>query len=97
MLKSIGMTDKAFKRMLNLECIFYGTKALLFGVPIGVGICYLINRGFGNLIEFAFNLPWGAILISIIAVYIVVFITMIYSSSKIKKENIIDVLRDENI
>ena len=97
MLKSIGMTDKAFKRMLNLECIFYGTKALLFGVPIGVGICYLINRGFGNLIEFAFNLPWGAILISIIAVYIVVFITMIYSSGKIKKENIIDVLRDENI
>ncbi len=97
MLKSIGMTDKAFKKMLNLECIFYGTKALLYGIPIGVGICYLINKGFGNLLEFAFNLPWSAIIISIIAVYIVVFITMIYSSSRIKKENIIDILRDENI
>jgi len=97
MLKSIGMTDKGFKKMLNLECFFYGTKALLFGLPIGIGICYLINQGFGNLIEFAFNLPWNSIIISIVAVYLVVFITMIYSSSKIKKENIIDVLRDENI
>ena len=97
MLKSIGMTDKGFKKMLDLECFFYGTKALLFGLPIGIGICYLINQGFGNLIEFAFSLPWNSIIISIIAVYLVVFITMLYSSSKIKKENIIDVLRDENI
>lgn len=97
MLKSIGMTDKGFKKMLDLECFFYGTKALLFGLPIGIGICYLINQGFGNLIEFAFSLPWSSIIISIVAVYLVVFITMIYSSSKIKRENIIDVLRDENI
>jgi len=97
MLKSIGMTDKGFKKMLNLECFFYGTKALLFGLPIGVLICYLINQGFGNMIEFMFSLPWSSITISIVSVYMVVFITMIYSSSKIKKENIIDVLRDENI
>lgn len=97
MLKSIGMTDKGFKKMLDLECFFYGTKALLYGLPIGIGICYLINQGFGNLIEFAFSLPWSSIIISIVAVYLVVFITMLYSSSKIKKENIIDVLRDENI
>ena len=97
MLKSIGMTDKGFKKMLNLECFFYGTKALMFGLPIGVIICYLINRGFGNMVEFVFNLPWSSIIISIVSVYLVVFITMIYSTSKMKKENIIDVLRDENI
>lgn len=97
MLKSIGMTDKGFKKMLDLECFFYGTKALLYGLPIGIGICYLINQGFGNLIEFTFSLPWASIIISIVAVYLVVFITMLYSSNKIKKENIIDVLRDENI
>ncbi len=97
MLKSIGMTDKGFKKMLDLECFFYGTKALLYGLPIGIGICYLLNRGFGNMLEFVFTLPWSSIIISIIAVYLVVFITMLYSSAKIKKENIIDVLRDENI
>lgn len=97
MLKSIGMTEKGFKKMLDLECIFYGTKALLFGLPIGILICYLLNQGFGNLIEFAFSLPWASIIISIISVYFVVFMTMLYSSSKMRKENIIDTLRDENI
>lgn len=97
MLKSIGMTDKGFRKMLDLECFFYGTKALLLGLPIGIGVCYLLNRGFGNLLEFVFTLPWSSIIISIIAVYSVVFITMLYSSAKIKKENIIDVIRDENV
>lgn len=96
-LKSIGMTDKAFRKMLNLECFFYGTKALLYGIPIGVFFCFLINKGFGNMIEFIFTLPWQSIIISIILVYAVVFITMIYASSKVKKENIIDVLRNDNI
>lgn len=96
-LKSIGMTDKSFKKMLDLECIFYGTKALVYAIPIGIFICYLLNRGFGNIFTFVFELPWSAILISIISVYAIVFITMLYASSKIKKENIIDVLRDDNI
>ncbi len=82
MLKSIGMTDKGFKKMLDLECIFYGTKALLFGLPIGILICYFLNQGFGNAIEFAFHLPWSSIIISIISVYAVVFFTMLYASRK---------------
>ena len=97
MLKSIGMTERGFKKMLDLECIFYGTKALLFGLPIGIIICYFLNQGFGNAIEFAFSLPWSSIIISIVSVYFVVFITMLYASGKMKKENIIDSLREENI
>ena len=96
-LKSIGMTDKQFKRMLDLECVFYGTKALLFGIPIGIICCYLLNMAFGNMITFNFNLPWSSIIIAIVAVYIIVFITMMYASKKVKKENIIDVLRDDNV
>ena len=89
-LKSIGMTDKQFRKMLDLECIFYGTKALLFGIPIGVLICYLLNLGFGNMFEFIFRIPWLSIVICIIAIYTIVFVTMIYSTKKVRKENIID-------
>lgn len=96
-LKSIGMTNKQFKKMLNLECFFYGTKALLYGLPLGIFICYLINKAFGNLVTFLFFIPWHSVIISIIAVYVVVFITMIYSSKRVKRENIIDVIRDDNI
>ena len=96
-LKSVGMTDKQFKKMLNLECLFYGTKALLYGLPIGIFICFLLNLSFSNAVRFIFVLPWDAIIISVISVYIIVFVTMIYSSKKVKRENIIDVLRDDNI
>lgn len=96
-LKSIGMTDKQFRKMLDLECVFYGTKALLYGLPIAIFIGYLLNQFFGATATFIFELPWDSILICIISVYLVVFITMLYSSKKVKKENIIDALRDDNI
>ncbi len=96
-LKSVGMTDKQFKKMLDLECIFYGTKALIFSLPIGILLSYLINKGFMGTVSFAYIFPWKAILISIIAVYVIVYITMKYARKKVEKENIVDVLRTENI
>lgn len=96
-LKSIGMTNKQFKKMLNLECIFYGTKALLYGIPLGILVCFLLNQAFGNMLAFLFEIPWNSILVSVIAIYFVVFATMLYASRKVKKENIIDVIRDDNV
>ena len=97
MLKSIGMTNKQFKQMLDLECIFYGTKALLYGLPLGILVCYLLNKAFSDMIEFMFKIPWNSIIICVIAIYTVVYVTMVYASRKVKKENIIDVIRDDNI
>lgn len=96
-LKSVGMTEKGFKKMLNLECIFYGTKSLLYGIPISIFICYLINKSFNYQSYMLFNIPWLSIIISVVAVFLVVYITMIYSRNQIKKENIVDVLRNDNI
>jgi putative ABC transport system permease protein len=40
-------------------------------------------------------LPWGSIGTGVLGVFLVVFITMLYAAGKIKKENIIDALRDD--
>lgn len=96
-LKSIGMTDKSFIKMLDLECVFYGTKALLYGVPIGVLLCYGLTKLFEETVMIMFTIPWGSILICVVVVYLIVFITMKYATNKVKKENIIDDLRDDNI
>ena len=42
MLKSVGMTSKGFNRMMNFECLLYGSRALLYGLPASVGVTYLI-------------------------------------------------------
>jgi len=57
MLKSVGLTPRGFNRMLNYESIFYGLKALLYGLPVGILISVWMYNAFGNMFEFAFALP----------------------------------------
>lgn len=97
MLKSIGMTPRGFNKMINYESIFYGLKSLLYGLPISIGIMWLMHRALGDSFSFAFHLPWLHIIIVIIAIFGIVGSAMLYSSSKVKKENIIDTLKQENI
>lgn len=93
MLKSIGMTKKEFNRMINLETIFYGTKALLYGIILGLIGNFAIDRAFRIRIDGSMYLPIKPILLSIIFVFII----MKYSISKINKQNTIETIRKENI
>ena len=97
MLKSVGMTAKGFNRMMNFECILYGTRALLFGLPVSVGISYLIHLAVSEGYQKDFTLPWVALGIAVLSVFLVVFVTMMYSMNKIKKDNPIDALKNENL
>ena len=97
MLKSIGMTKKEFNRMIILESIMYGTKSLLIGVPLGIGLSYAIYRSYAKSIEFGYTLPLVPIIISIVFVFIIVGLTMRYSLGKINKQNIVETIRNDNI
>ncbi|MBE6738976.1 MAG: FtsX-like permease family protein [Ruminococcaceae bacterium] len=97
MLKSVGMTAKGFNLMMNYECLLYGTRALLFGIPVSIGVSYLIYLSISQGYINEYKLPLGAIAIAVLSVFIVVFVTMMYSMSRIKKENPIDALKSENL
>ncbi|WP_303864205.1 ABC transporter permease [Alkalibaculum bacchi] len=97
MLKSVGMTPKEFNKMINYESLFYGIKALLYGLPISFVVMYLIHKTLMVKFGFVFEIPWVSVSIAIIAVFVIVGVSMLYSSKKIKRENIIDVLKQEII
>lgn len=97
MLKSVGMTQKGFHQMMNYECLLYGFRALLYGLPASGLVTYLIYRAVVEGYETNFRLPWTAIGIAVLSVFLVVFVTMLYSMDKIKKENPIDALKNENL
>ncbi|MCR5601130.1 MAG: ABC transporter permease [Ruminococcus sp.] len=97
MLKSVGMTAKGMREMLNFECVMYGTKALFYGLPASLGVTVLIYRAVNNGIDTEFVIPVKAIGISVLSVFIVVFSTMMFSMSKIKNDNPIDALKNENL
>ncbi|OMD49462.1 ABC transporter permease [Paenibacillus borealis] len=97
MLRSVGMSEHDFQKMMNFECAFYGMRALLVGLPVAVIFSWLIYKGMfiGGADGIVFVLPWASIGISVFSVLFIVFVTMLYAISKIKKENIIDALRDD--
>jgi putative ABC transport system permease protein len=97
MLRSVGMTPKGFNKMINYESVFYGVKALAYGLPISVLVMIAIHFSIGNTFEYGFQLPWMSILFVIVMIFLIVGSAMLYSISKIKNENIIDSLKQENI
>ena len=74
MLKSVGMSSKEFNKMIRLESIMYGTKSLLIGIPLGILGSYGMYKAFAQGIDLGYTLPLPAIIISIIFVFIIVFI-----------------------
>jgi len=97
MLKSMGMTPKGFNKMINYESIFYGMKSLLYGLPISIGLMYLMYRSMSNVFEYSFALPWIRVLYVVLAVFLIVSAAMLYSSSKVRRENVIDAIKTENV
>lgn len=97
MLKSVGMTTKSFHKMMNYECLLYGVKGLMYGLPVSFLLTWLIYRAINEGVEQGFYIPWSSVLIAIFSVFAVVFATMLYSMGRIKRENPMDVLKDETM
>ncbi len=97
MLKSIGMTKREFNRMVHLESIFYGTKSLLIGIPLGLLGSFGIYKAFAVGNDFGFIVPYLAILIAVVIVFLLIGLIMHVSVKKINKQNIIETIRNENI
>ena len=92
-LRSVGMTNKEFNRMIRLETLFIGIKSLFFGIPLGTAIAY----GIYQVGKMPFEIPLKPILYSSIAVIVLIASIMQYSLIKIKKQNTIETIRNENI
>ena len=92
-LRSVGMTNKEFNRMIRLETLFIGIKSLFFGIPLGTAIAY----GIYQVGKMPFEIPLKPILYSAIAVIVLIASIMQYSLVKIKKQNTIETIRNENI
>lgn len=97
MLKSVGMTKHEFNRMIRLESLFMGVKSLLFGIPLGITLSYIIYHFLSGESNTPYKLPLLAIIIAVTAVFILISLIMKYSMNKINKQNTIETIRNENI
>lgn len=97
MLRSVGLTRGGFRRMMNYECLIYGLRGLMYGLPASVLLTYLIFRITGAAMEMKFYIPWYSVAIAVASVFLVVFATMLYATRRVRRDNPIDALRTENL
>ena len=97
MLKSVGVTPQGFKKMIYVESILYGVRSLLWSLPLSVIqhiVLYMtLTNEEGRQIPFSTN--WQYYLAAILAVFVIIIASLIYSADKIKDENIIDNLKND--
>lgn len=97
-LRSIGMTDKQFVGMVRLESVFISVKALVIGVPLGILISYLLcvmmNRMDDAII---YEPPYKAIILCIVVVIMLIYAIMKLSMTKLRHNNIIETIKNENL
>ncbi len=94
MLRSIGMTKRELRRMANYECMVYGVKALLLGLPLSLLASYGISSIRVVESQGVFQIPWVSVAIASASVFLTVFFSMIYARKKIHV-GIVDELKSE--
>ena len=97
-LRSIGLTRNGFNKILFFESLFFGLKSLLYALPVSFGVVLLIHKALSSMMSVStIMIPWKSVILAMIMVFVIVLLTMMYSSSKIKKHNITIQIREENI
>ena len=98
MLRSMGLTPNGFNKMILFESLFFGLKSLFYGLPVSFLFVLLIHGSMSNFSRGeGILVPWTSVFIAVVGVFFVVLLAMWYSVHKIKKENILNAIRDENI
>lgn len=97
MIKSVGMTPRSFKKSIYLENIRYGVMALVWGLPVSLGLDYLMYKILGSSFDYGYTFRWYYYLAAALAVFAVIAIALLYAVDKIKKDNIIETLKRDDI
>lgn len=97
MIKSVGMTPRSFKKSIYLENIRYGVMALVWGLPASLGLDFLMYKILGGSFDYGYTFRWYYYLAAALAVFAVIAIALLYAVDKIKKDNIIETLKRDDI
>lgn len=97
-LKSVGMGDRAFARMLVCECASYALRGLVIGLVLAIGVAWLLYQALGIAFEgIGFSLPWAYIGAAIALVLVVLAISVAFALRKSHAANVVEALRADAV
>lgn len=97
-LKSVGMGDRAFARMLVCECASYALRGLVIGLVLAIAVAWLLYQALGIAFEgVGFSLPWAYIGAAVALVLVVLAISVAFALSKSHSANVVEALRADAV
>lgn len=92
-LKSIGMTKKQMRKMLDFESILYGSKVIIYGILVSYLLMKLLKYMLRANATVDVSISLKSIIYVVVGVLVIIFTTMRYARTKIDDMNIIDVIK----
>ena len=89
--KSLGAKRSTIAWQFFMETLVIGQLGGLVGMLLGIGIGYL----FASFFEFAFTIPWMAMIAAFITSFIVAIVSGLYPALKASKLDPVEALRYE--
>lgn len=95
-LRSVGLGQGGFRRMIALECADHAVRGLAYGLVLALLVDYGLYRMMSLSFEgFGVALPWGHIALSVALVVAVLAASTVYALRKSHAVNLVDSLRAE--
>jgi putative ABC transport system permease protein len=92
MLRAIGMSRRQLRRMIRHESIITALLGATFGIPLGVALALMV----GVAIKYpAFTIPWGTLVVFVIAAILCGIIAAIFPARRAAKLNVLQALQYE--
>jgi len=92
MLRAIGMTRRQVRRMIRHESIITALIGAALGIPVGVVLALMV----GKAINFAaFTIPWGTLVVFVIAAIVAGLLAAIFPARRAGKLNVLEALQYE--
>lgn len=94
---TIGMERRQINKMLLIENLICGMLSLLLGITFGLAVSYWIYFTNIDYWWYAFEVPWSGIIISIVGMCVVMLIATLYLKKKIFEDDLMEVLKREEV
>ena len=92
MLRAVGMTRRQTRRMIRHESVVTALIGAALGIPVGIGLAALFDQAIGGI---PFAVPWGTMIVFVIAAIIVGLLAAIFPARRASRLNVLEALQYE--
>jgi putative ABC transport system permease protein len=92
MLRAVGMTRRQTRRMIRHESVITALLGAALGIPVGLGLAALVDQALRGI---PFAVPWGTVVVFVIAAIVVGLLAAIFPARRASRLNVLEALQYE--